>query len=72
MIMSTGGVDGFVVECDILALTMNRWLEMMGSSSIKNINVEVTICQNSVEVLRNDCSVVQSSHKGLIKSTGIT
>jgi hypothetical protein len=61
-----------VVECDILALTMNRWLEMMGSSSIKNINVEVTICQNSVEVLRNDCSVVQSSHKGLIKSTGIT
>jgi hypothetical protein len=25
-----------------------------------------------VEVLRNDCSVVQSSHKGLIKSTGIT
>jgi hypothetical protein len=44
---------------------------MMGSS-IKNSNVEVIISQNPVEALRNDCSVAQSSHKGLIKSTGVT
>jgi hypothetical protein len=62
MIMSIGGVDGFVVESDILASTMNWRREMMGSS-IKNSNVEVTISQNPVEVLRNDRSVAQSSHK---------
>jgi hypothetical protein len=39
MIMSIGVVEGFVVECDILAPTMNRRREMMGSS-IKNSNVE--------------------------------
>ena len=44
---------------------------MMGSS-IKNSNAEVTISQNPVEALRNNRSVAQSSHKGLIKSTGIT
>jgi hypothetical protein len=44
---------------------------MMGSS-IKNSNVEVTINQNPVEALRSDLSVVQSSHKGLIKNTGVT
>jgi hypothetical protein len=71
MIMLIGGVDGFVVERDILASMMNRMREMMGSS-IKNSNVEVTISQNPVEALRNDPSVAQSSHKGLIKSTGIT
>ncbi len=71
MIMSIGGVDGFVVECDILASTMNWRREMMGSS-IKNSNVEVTISQNLVEALKNHCSVAQSTHKGLIKSTGVT
>jgi hypothetical protein len=44
---------------------------MMGSS-IKNSNVELTISLNPVEALRNDRSVAQSSHKGLIKSTGVT
>jgi hypothetical protein len=44
----------------------------MMRSSIKNSNVEVTISQNPVEVLRNDRSVVQSSHEGLIKSTSVT
>jgi hypothetical protein len=44
----------------------------MTRSSIKNSNVEVTISQNPVEVLRNDRSVVQSSHEGLIKSTSVT
>jgi hypothetical protein len=62
MIMSTSGANGFVVERDILASTMNRRREMMGSS-IKNSNVEVTISQNPMEALRNDRSVVQSSHK---------
>jgi hypothetical protein len=71
MIMSIGSVDGFVVERDILASMMNWRCEMMGSS-IKNSNVEVTISQNPVEALRNDRSVAQSSHKGLIKSTGVT
>jgi hypothetical protein len=71
MIMSFGGVDGFVVERDILVSTMNRRRVMMGSS-IENSNVEVTISQNPVEVLKNNRSVAQSSHKGLIKSTGIT
>jgi hypothetical protein len=42
---------------------------MMGSS-IKNSNVEVTISQNPDEALRNNFLVAQSSHKGLIKSTG--
>jgi hypothetical protein len=45
--------------------------EMMGSS-IKNSHVEVTISQNPIEALRNDLSDAQSSHKGLIKSTGVT
>jgi hypothetical protein len=44
---------------------------MLGSS-IKNSNVEVTISQNPVEALRNDRSVAQTSHKGLIKNTGVT
>ena len=44
----------------------------MMRSSIKNSNVEVTISQNPVEALRNNRSVAQSSHKGLIKSTGVT
>jgi hypothetical protein len=44
----------------------------MMRSSIKNSNFEVTISQNPMEALRNNRSVVQSSHKGLIKSTGIT
>jgi hypothetical protein len=44
---------------------------MMGRS-IKNSNVEVTISQNPVEALRSDLSVAQSSHKGLIKNTGVT
>jgi hypothetical protein len=44
---------------------------MMGSS-IKNSNVEVTRSQNLVEALRNDRSVAQTSHKGLIKNTGVT
>jgi hypothetical protein len=44
---------------------------MMGSS-IKNSNVEATISQNPVEALRCNHSVAQSSHKGLIKNTGIT
>jgi hypothetical protein len=48
----------------------------MMRSSIKNSNVEVTISQNQNPVealrLRNDRSVAQSSHKGLIKNTGIT
>jgi hypothetical protein len=44
----------------------------MMRSSIKNSNVEVTISQNPMEALKNDCSVVQSSHEGLIKSTGVT
>ena len=50
MIMSIGGVDGFMVERDILESTMNWRHEMMGSS-IKNSNVEVTISQNAVEAL---------------------
>jgi hypothetical protein len=41
-------------------------------SSIKNSNVEVTISQNLVEALRNNRPVAQTSHKGLIKNTGIT
>jgi hypothetical protein len=44
---------------------------MMGSS-IKKSNFEVTISQNPMEVPRNDCSVTQSSHKGLIKNNGVT
>jgi hypothetical protein len=46
----------------------------MIGSSIKNSNsnVEVTISQNPLEALRNDRSVAQTSHKGLIKNTGIT
>jgi hypothetical protein len=71
MIMSIGGVDGFMVERDILESTMNWRREMMGSS-IKNSNVEVAISQNPVEALRNNLLVAQSSHKGLIKSTGVT
>jgi hypothetical protein len=66
MIMLISGVDGFVVERDILASTMRR--EMMGSS-IKNSNVEVTISRNPDG---NDLYDAQSSHKGLTKSTGVT
>jgi hypothetical protein len=65
MIMLIGGVDGFVVERDILASTMNRRREMMGSS-IKNSNVEVTISQNPVEALRHDRLVLGCA----IKSQG--
>jgi hypothetical protein len=47
MIMSIGGVDGLVVEHDILVSTMNGRREMMGSS-IKNSHVQVTISRRGM------------------------